>query len=52
MEPTDWAGTTTDEYDLHRFPANQQALCDPAIRTYSNTLRLIPGSGHRVSCDE
>ncbi|MFE5675481.1 hypothetical protein ACFQ7B_04980 [Streptomyces erythrochromogenes] len=37
MEPKDWAGTTTDEYDLHRFPANKQALCDPAIRTYSST---------------
>lgn len=36
-ESADWAGTTEDEYDLHRFPANKQALCDQTIRTYSMT---------------
>lgn len=37
MKPKDWAGTTEDMYDLHRFPADKQALCNPAIRTYSST---------------
>lgn len=31
----DWAGTTLDTHDLHRFDQNQQALCDPTIRTYA-----------------
>ncbi|MEI5032409.1 hypothetical protein RB201_04210 [Streptomyces sp. S1A(2023)] len=29
----EWAGTTEDRYDLHRFNENQQAHCNPAIRT-------------------
>ena len=37
MTPRDWAGTTEDMYDLHRFPADKRALCTPAIRTYSST---------------
>lgn len=37
MEPKDWAGTTIDEFDVHRFPADKRALCNPAIRTYSMT---------------
>jgi hypothetical protein len=37
MEPRDWAGTTEDMYDLHRFPADKQALCNPTIRTHSST---------------
>lgn len=37
MEPKDWAGTTADEYDVHRFPADRRALCNPAVRTYSST---------------
>ncbi|MFD7861477.1 hypothetical protein [Streptomyces sp. NPDC059783] len=31
----EWAGTTDDMYDLHRFDASRQAFCDPAIRTCS-----------------
>ncbi|WP_405506357.1 hypothetical protein OG323_06115 [Streptomyces cyaneofuscatus] len=31
----EWAGTTEDMYDLHRFNDDQQAACNPAIRTYS-----------------
>ncbi|TXS34760.1 hypothetical protein [Streptomyces sp. OR43] len=31
----EWAGTTEDMHDLHRFGPNQQARCDPAIRTHS-----------------
>ncbi|MFJ4902904.1 hypothetical protein [Streptomyces sp. NPDC088727] len=31
----EWAGTTEDMYDLHRFGPKQVARCDPAIRTYS-----------------
>ncbi|WP_154080481.1 hypothetical protein [Streptomyces mobaraensis] len=31
----EWAGTTEDRYALHRFGADQQARCDPSIRTYS-----------------
>lgn len=34
--PADWAGTTGDMYDLHRFGADKRAACDPAIRTYSS----------------
>ncbi|MFJ8763123.1 hypothetical protein [Streptomyces cyaneofuscatus] len=30
-----WAGTTEDMYDLHRFTRDQQARCNPTIRTYS-----------------
>jgi hypothetical protein len=33
----DWAGTTEDMYDFHRFPADKRAACNPAIRTYSST---------------
>ncbi|MFB6665982.1 hypothetical protein [Streptomyces parvus] len=31
----EWAGTTEDMYDLHRFNEDQQARCNPTIRTYS-----------------
>lgn len=34
--PADWAGSTEDMWDLHRFGADKQALCDPNIRTYSS----------------
>ncbi|MEV7511773.1 hypothetical protein AB0O57_27845 [Streptomyces sp. NPDC091201] len=37
MEAKAWAGTTVDMYDLHRFPADRQAVCNPDIRTYSTT---------------
>ncbi|GGZ95178.1 hypothetical protein GCM10010371_63880 [Streptomyces subrutilus] len=37
MKPKDWAGTTADRHDLHRFAPDQRALCNPAIRTYSLT---------------
>ncbi|MYU24664.1 hypothetical protein [Streptomyces sp. SID8352] len=34
-EVPEWAGTTEDMYDLHRFGPDRRAACDPAIRTYS-----------------
>ncbi|MGV9352260.1 hypothetical protein [Streptomyces misionensis] len=33
----EWAGTTEDMYDLHRFGPDQRARCNPAIRTHSRT---------------
>lgn len=33
----DWAGTTQDRYDVHRFGTGRRALCDPEIMTYSTT---------------
>ncbi|MFE1781258.1 hypothetical protein ACFW9F_01355 [Streptomyces sp. NPDC059506] len=33
----EWAGTTEDRHDLHRFGTDQYAKCDPSIRTYSRT---------------
>ncbi|MEU1088951.1 hypothetical protein ABZ401_19310 [Streptomyces sp. NPDC005892] len=32
----EWAGTTTDMYDLHRFGPERRALCNLTIRTYSS----------------
>ena len=34
--PADWAGTTEDTWNLHRFTADKTARCDPAIRTHSS----------------
>ncbi|MET9051235.1 hypothetical protein ABZW50_08785 [Streptomyces bacillaris] len=31
----EWAGTTEDMNDLHRFTKDQHARCNPAIRTHS-----------------
>ncbi|MFI0742823.1 hypothetical protein ACH4PU_32780 [Streptomyces sp. NPDC021100] len=36
MSDKEWAGTTKDSYDLHRFGADRQARCDPSILTYSS----------------
>ncbi|MCX4750971.1 hypothetical protein OG455_41555 [Kitasatospora sp. NBC_01287] len=33
---SDWAGTTEDMFDLHRFTHDKTALCNPTIRTYSS----------------
>jgi hypothetical protein len=33
----EWAGTTEDMYDLHRFTPDRRARCRPGIRTYSRT---------------
>ncbi|MET9760075.1 hypothetical protein ABZ016_13630 [Streptomyces sp. NPDC006372] len=31
----EWAGTTEDTHDLHRFGPDQRARCNRSIRTYS-----------------
>ncbi|MFI9630579.1 hypothetical protein [Streptomyces sp. NPDC052042] len=31
----EWAGTTEDMHELHRFDSDRQARCNPEIRTYS-----------------
>ncbi|MGW0673152.1 hypothetical protein [Streptomyces sp. NPDC002746] len=31
----EWAGTTEDMYDLHRFSEDRKARCNPTIRTHS-----------------
>ncbi|WP_282797873.1 hypothetical protein [Streptomyces sp. CC224B] len=33
--PREWAGTTQDAYDLHRFTSDRRARCNTSIRTYS-----------------
>ncbi len=43
-QPADWAGTTADRHDLHRFTADRTALCNPAVRTHSRTT---PDDRHR-----
>lgn len=36
MDIREWAGTTEDMFDLHRFTSNnRRARCNPEIRTYS-----------------
>ncbi|MFE2407044.1 hypothetical protein ACFXDE_01735 [Kitasatospora sp. NPDC059408] len=44
LQPADWAGTTTDRHDLHRWTPERTALCNPAIRTHSRTT---PHDHHR-----
>ncbi|MFK0154222.1 hypothetical protein ACIQVK_19380 [Streptomyces sp. NPDC090493] len=33
----EWAGTTEDMHDLHRFGTDRRAQCNPKIRTHSST---------------
>ncbi|MFI1377677.1 hypothetical protein ACH4UY_37565 [Streptomyces longwoodensis] len=36
-EAKEWAGTTEDIHDLHRFGPGRTARCNPSIRTHSRT---------------
>ncbi|MEU9409874.1 hypothetical protein AB0E08_29875 [Streptomyces sp. NPDC048281] len=37
VDAKEWAGTTEDMYDLHRFKPDRRARCNAEVRTYSRT---------------